>query len=137
MMRSVALAVCLLFTVGETAARADPTPEKLERPTTSRRKALYGLSLGSLALVIAGTATLGVSLANYQSVRDGCGATNSCSSDQLAGGKLEEVVGWALIGGGVVLGLVTMIVAIVDSRAARRPVALIPTLSGMALAGSF
>jgi hypothetical protein len=57
-------------------------------------------------------------------VRDGCGATVAgCTSDQVAPGKLADGLGWAGIGGGIVLGAVAVAIAIADTRRETRRVA--------------
>ncbi len=129
-MRALALVLAVAVAL---PAGAD---EKLERPATPTRRAAQVLGVASLTLVAAGSLSFGVALSRYKTLSEGCGATATCSDDQLAGGRVAQDVGWALLGAGLATGVATLILAWVDAR--RRPaVALVPSPGGLALAGRF
>jgi|SRR5579871_3966729 len=129
-MRSICLSLALLTIA---PARAD---EKLERPATAARRAAQVLGIGALVLVVAGAASFGVALSRYDALGGGCGATASCSSSDVGNGKLAQDLGWSFVGAGVACGVAAMVLAWLDARP-RPQVALVPTGSGIALAGRF
>ena len=92
----IALVLLLLGARHGTADEAVP-----KRAQRSMRTAAQVLGLGSLALVVGGGVSFGVSAASYAGVRDGCGARLACSADEVQAGKLANGFGWGFAAAGI------------------------------------